>query len=259
MEGMTRPKKDVEQVRDLLDQELPIAEIARRVGVARATVRSWAATDFDELLATRNNNPGARVQCEFCAYVKTLTESSYSYLLGLYLGDGAISNQPRGVFKLRIFQDNKYPVLIRQCMIAMQWVIPRKVGIVQKAGCKEIYSFSKHWPCLFPQHGPGPKHKRPIVLEPWQRWVAIEWNPELLLRGLIHSDGWRGTNRVCVRGKDYEYPRYMFSNRSADIRGIFTDACDRAGIEWKQNFEWSISVARKESVARMDRFIGPKS
>ena len=27
----------------------------------------------------------------------------------------------------------------------------------------------KHWPCLFPQHGPGRKHERPIVLEDWQR------------------------------------------------------------------------------------------
>ena len=51
----------------------------------------------------------------------------------------------------------------------------------------------------------------------------------------------------------------MFSNRSADIREIFTDSCDRAGIEWRQNYDWSISVARQDSVAKMDQFIGPKS
>jgi hypothetical protein len=78
------------------------------------------------------------------------------------------------------------------------------------------------------------------------------------LRGLIHSDGWRGTNAVSARGKRYEYRRYMFSNRSADIRRIFTDACDRAGIEWRQNYEWSIAISRRESVEKMDRFIGPK-
>ena len=27
----------------------------------------------------------------------------------------------------------------------------------------------KHWPCLFPQHGPGRKHERKIRLEAWQR------------------------------------------------------------------------------------------
>ena len=29
-------------------------------------------------------------------------------------------------------------------------------------------STSKHWPCLFPQHGPGRKHTRKIELEQWQ-------------------------------------------------------------------------------------------
>jgi hypothetical protein len=30
----------------------------------------------------------------------------------------------------------------------------------------------KHGPCLFPQHGPGRKHDRPIVLEEWQTDVV---------------------------------------------------------------------------------------
>jgi len=51
----------------------------------------------------------------------------------------------------------------------------------------------------------------------------------------------------------------MFSNRSGDIRRIFTDACDRAGIEWRQSYHWMISVSRRASVEQMDYFIGPKS
>ena len=66
-------------------------------------------------------------------------------------------------------------------------------------------------------------------------------------------------NRVRVRGRLYEYPRYFFSNRSPEILAIFTDACDRLGIEWKQNYTWSISVARRESVALLDTFVGPKA
>ena len=62
-----------------------------------------------------------------------------------------------------------------------------------------------------------------------------------------------------VRGKAYEYSRYMFSNRSEDIRRIFTDACDRAGIEWRQSYDWTISVSKRGSVERMDSFVGPKS
>ena len=252
--AMTRPRKDLEAVRDLMAQGLPVAETARRAGIPRSTVRMWVAGGLDSRLDGRY---GLHKPDELCPYVRNVTESSYAYLLGFYLGDGCISRGRGDVYKLRIFQDNRYPNPVHQCQIAMQWVIPNKPGLAQQQGCKEIYSFSKHWPCVFPQHGAGPKHKRPIALEPWQRWIAIERHPELLLRGLIHSDGCRAINRV--KGGRYSYVRYMFSNRSEDIRGIFTDACDRTGIEWRQSYHWMISVARRSSVEKMDQFIGPKS
>ena len=36
-------------------------------------------------------------------------------------------------------------------------------------------------------------------------------------------------------GERDPYPRYHFSNVSADIRGIFGRACDQLGIEWRPN------------------------
>jgi hypothetical protein len=120
-----------------------------------------------------------------------------------------------------------------------------------------IDSCWRSWPCLLPQHGPGRKHQRPIKLLFWQRELIAE-APGALLRGLIQTDGWRGVNRVVSKGKRYEYPRYQFSNRSDDIRMIFTDACDALGIEWRQWTRFHISVAKKESVALLDTFVGPK-
>jgi hypothetical protein len=137
----------------------------------------------------------------------------------------------------------------------MAAVMPNRVGQVQREGCVDITSYSKHWPCLFPQHGEGPKHLRAIVLEPWQTWVAVERHPKILLRGLIHSDGCRAINRI---GPRYEYPRYQFSNRSADIREIFSRACGRLCIKAKQSNAWTLSVSKREAVERMDQFIGPK-
>jgi len=122
----------------------------------------------------------------------------------------------------------------------------------------EVWVFSKQLPCLFPQHGPGRKHERIIQLADWQR-EAVECHPDLLLRGLIHSDGCRFTNTVRHGQKTYEYPRYNFSNRSDDIRRIFCDTCDLLGIEWRVMNEFNISVARRASVARLDEFIGPKT
>jgi hypothetical protein len=54
------------------------------------------------------------------------------------------------------------------------------------------------------------------------------------------------------------YPRYHLTNVSADIRGIFGRACDQLGIEWRPNNPWSLSVARRGSVAMLDELVGPK-
>jgi hypothetical protein len=53
--------------------------------------------------------------------------------------------------------------------------------------------------------------------------------------------------------------RYLFTNESRDIRAIFTDALDLLGIAWRQNRHNSISVARREAVAALDEFVGPKA
>jgi hypothetical protein len=108
-----------------------------------------------------------------------------------------------------------------------------------------------------PQHGPGLKHSRPIVLVDWQQRI-VNAHPDQLVRGLIHSDGWRGINRIRHPRKTYEYVRYEFKNMSADIRGIFCNACDALGVEWRRMREDTISIARRDSVAKLDAFIGPQ-
>jgi len=95
-------------------------------------------------------------------------------------------------------------------------------------------------------------------LADWQDELIRE-ESEQFIRGLIHSDGCRFINRVRVGGKTYEYPRYNFTNASDDIRDLFSAACDQLGIEWRRMNRRNISVARRDSVARLDQFVGPKS
>jgi hypothetical protein len=80
-------------------------------------------------------------------------------------------------------------------------------------------------------------------------------SPDLLLRGLIHSDGCRSIN--TGRG-GWRCPRYSFSNLSVDIKQIFCDACDRLDIGWTEAPPKAIYVSRKADVARLNEFIGPK-
>jgi hypothetical protein len=63
---------------------------------------------------------------------------------------------------------------------------------------------------------------------------------------------------VDGKSKRYEYPRYMFSNKSEDIFGILTDALDRVGAAWRRPRRYLIAVSRRESVALLDEFVGPK-
>jgi hypothetical protein len=58
--------------------------------------------------------------------------------------------------------------------------------------------------------------------------------------------------------RTYRYPRYQFSNVSDDIRGIFCEYLDVLGVEWRRMNATTISVARRASVAELDRLVGPK-
>ena len=139
----------------------------------------------------------------------------------------------------------------------MEQVLPNRVGAVRRPGCVALQSHSKHWPCLFPQHGPGHKHERPIVLAPWQHEL-VTVQPREFVRGLLESDGCRFVNRVG-RAKKYEYLRYTFTNESTDIRDLFCDACDLLGLRWTQMNRKTIAVSRSSDVRVLDSFVGPKS
>jgi hypothetical protein len=188
--------------------------------------------------------------------------ASYVYLLALYLGDGCISRAPKNVWKLRIFQDARYPGLIEECAKAIESVCGRSPGRMPGSGCVELYSHWKHWTCLLPQHGPGRKHERPIVLREWQDRL-VRAHPWAMVRGLIQSDGSRSINRIRRRRLDgireYQYVRYFFTNASPDIRNLFTEASALVGVDCRRMTERDISVARKESVELLERAVGPKA
>jgi hypothetical protein len=184
----------------------------------------------------------------------------YRYLLGLYLGDGCITSHARGVYRLCITLDRAYPGIVRECAAAMAAVMPTsKVNVIQRPHeqTDEVLSYSKAWPCFVPQHGPGKKHTRKIELVEWQRRL-INTDARPFLRGLIHSDGSRHINTIRHPKQTYRYPRYEFTNLSEDIKAIFCDACDLLRIDWRVMNRKTISIARRDSVAVMDEFVGSK-
>jgi hypothetical protein len=81
--------------------------------------------------------------------------------------------------------------------------------------------------------------------------------------GLFHSDGCRFTSRVrrplASGDRWYEYPRYMFTNESRDILGLCGQTLDQLGVSWRFSRRNTISVARREAVARLDDSSGRSS
>jgi len=192
-------------------------------------------------------------------------QASFSYLLGLYLGDGWAAKHGRRT-QLRFTLDDRYPGIIEAATDAIQRAAPSD-QVRQRPGSRGrrtvVHCSAAHWLLAFPQAGPGPKHTRPIVLADWQREI-VDAYPEQFVRGLIHSDGCRVVNRFSTRlpsGRvaEYEYPRYFFSNLSADIRGLFCTYCERLGVRCTLSNHRNVSVSYRHSVAILDGFIGPKA
>jgi hypothetical protein len=241
------------------------ADVARRLQVPAGTIGYWLHQDRKK--RGERVPPRRSLLCPICDD-RPLDNAAYAYLLGLYLGDGHISHYSRHrTPSLMITLDNAWPGIQDEAQSAMATVYPDNATCrVRGEGATNIKVYSKHLPCLFPQHGPGKKHDRTLVLAPWQQRIVDEY-PWPFIRGLIHSDGCRITNwtEKIIGGerKRYEYARYFFSNASTDILRFFTETLDAVGVEWKPGNQKSrivrnISVARKASVALMDTHVGPK-
>jgi hypothetical protein len=194
------------------------------------------------------------------ACMACVDDAAYTYILGIYLGDGHIAHMRRGVYRLSVGMDSVYIEVVEEVTRRLREVLPQnRVSLRRPKGCRAVYVqiYSKLLPELFPQHGPGPKHMRDVSLEPWQRAITTN-HPQALIRGLIHSDGCRFIANQRRHSKVYRYPRYCFTNVSPDILRIFCEHLDLVGISWTLSSPKIVQVARREAVSRLDEFVGPK-
>ncbi|MGH7268333.1 MAG: hypothetical protein ACREMB_26230 [Candidatus Rokuibacteriota bacterium] len=192
------------------------------------------------------------------------TDADYAELLAVYLGDGCISTHLR-TSRLRVALDAKYPRIIDDLSRLLERCLPHNpVGLVEARGGTMFFVslYSSHLECLFPQHGPGLKHRRRITLEPWQSRI-VQAAPWPFIRGCIRTDGCAFINRTDVHRDPYEYLSYAFSNMSTDITELFIDACDRVGVFTRATRSrrglWQVRINRRRSVALMVDHVGLKA
>jgi hypothetical protein len=233
---------------DLIARGLNDCEVSRRLGVPRRTVRDW-----------RVKPPTyARAICQRCwcpTSPVNFTPQDYAELLGLYLGDGHITQMAR-TQRLRLMLDAKYTVIVEEAAALIMRIVPENIVGRQyphEGRMVTLHAYHGHWSCLFPQHGPGKKHDRRIGLEPWQQALVIQ-APFALLRGLIRSDGCVFINRT---GK-YEYESYEFANLSRGILELFAETCAFVGVQCRV-YKTSVRINRRASVALMLEHVGRKN
>jgi hypothetical protein len=258
------PPEVRKQALALVAQGLNDCEISRHIGIPRATIRDWRRPTY----VPRNRAPRLPETCPRCwqaAKPIRFTSEDYAELLGLYLGDGSISQHAR-THRLRIVLDDKYPGIINDTRMLLERCFPQNrvsIGRGSKGRCSAVSLYSKHLVCLFPQHGRGHKHNRKLMLEPWQKSIAgiAPWS---FIRGCIRSDGCLFINRTDVhRPKPYEYLSYEFSNTSLDIVEIFRQACDEVGVFTRATCGssgcWKVRINRRPSVTLMLEHVGAKA
>ena len=273
-----RDYSEYRKILNLWDEGRNKSEIEQFTGIPRSTVRdcikrfgslkafeAWIASETQPMLIQK-------LRGELSGDYAHL-HLAYAYIFGLYLGDGNLS-LVRKTLRLRITLDAKYPQIIQKCVTDLQTILPNnQIGLVHRRrnglpSCIDVSAFYKHWDLLLPQHGTGEKHTRPIVLEAWQQNI-VDQHPLEFFRGLYHSDGSRFMNRVKVAGKEYEYPRYQFTNASENIIGLFCAACDRISVAWTRKVRRArsanhvdntdIYISKRADVAYLDSVIGAKS
>ena len=146
-----RSEAEVRLALELVANGLNDCEISRQVGIPRGTIRQWRV----------GQTPNFRRRSGTCAVCsgdpRALPLPSYTYLLGLYLGDGCLTACPRAVFKLRIACAERYPELIRYCELAISEVLPNKVGRTRKTNerCWKSTRTPSTGRACFPSTDPG--------------------------------------------------------------------------------------------------------
>lgn len=113
-----------------------------------------------------------------------------SYVIGLALGDGNLSNPNGRAARLRITCDKKYPLLVKRIIKSLGFLFPQnKIGVVnRKENCIDVSVYSNQlekllgWKC-----GCGSKFSQKVSVPKWIKQdekYAIK-----CLQGLIETDG----------------------------------------------------------------------
>jgi intein-encoded DNA endonuclease-like protein len=247
-----RTKEEIKKILDYHKNGYNPSEIGRMTNIPRCTCA--------DIINRYKNKDTENIKFKSDCDLNLINKKVYAFLLGEYLGDGHIICSKKlkngnNVFKFRIFQDTKYPNVIKEIQSAMQIILGGCISVVKKKeeNCVEIFTYSTQVATLFPQLGPGKKHNRKIVILEWQKKIIEEY-PFDFLKGLIYSDGC-----IFLNKKSGQY-WIDFTNRSEDIKEIYEEVLGSLGIMSSRNSKGlNVRVTNQLAVSALMEHIPLKS
>ena len=152
----------------------------------------------------------------------------------MYLGDGCLRRTRAGAYQAahlarRSLSRDRRGMRARDPRGDAQ--APSRERRASGSGTTLFSLYSKHLACLFPQHGPGTKHEREIVLTDWQTEI------------LVRAGQAAATRPDPVRWLSFENTRTgpwshlsLLLQQSTQRRhpGTFLEACDLVGVEYRR-------------------------
>lgn len=240
-------------------------DIAKEIGKGQTTVRYWLKKHGLKT-NTSIKNKHQEFEEKFIDINKfdNNRKKSYSFLLGIFLGDGGIY-KIKNTFRLYYSNQASYTRINKSICDNLAVLFPSKNIAVYKrseSDCVNISMGASGLDKLFP-YGKGVKHLRKIEFTEEQKEI-ISLYPKEFIKGMIESDG----SRYAPRFKECPtYFIYQFSNCSLDLHDILHFAANLIGLEFtfrksskKTGAPMFLTMFnKKKSVLLMDEFIGPKS
>lgn len=246
---------------DSYSSGMSIKDISEKMKINRSTISNWVCgatgvsytskvkhysklpNEYDPVKFMQSLNP---------SITNEHRNNVYSYILGLYLGDGCINKFAR-TKRLNVSCDEKYPELNNHISNMFEYLFGSPVKIIHKKNskCIDICYSNCNLGLLFPQDGKGKKHDRCIYLTEWQRGII---NFKFLLVGLFHSDG------CFYKRPNWNKYYYSFVNKSPDIINIFSECLTHFnihhGIVDRKGCIFNINVYRDSD--KLKELIGTK-
>lgn len=248
-------KKEV--IQNLVDKNYSTRQIAKELNCSFSNIRYWMKK-YQLKTTDIGGKAGKKIESDIDIYNRCLDfvtkhPSEYSYLFGLYLGDGCVEYVKGNFHVLSIHQDSKYINLINKHKESIINIFGKPPYIFNRGNCTIIRVGGSHVKFLFPKFGVGMKHLNKITLPK----ILLDNIDYLnLMKGLFQADGSYYLDR---HAKKY---CFNFVNKSLDIIEIFKFCLDKLSIGctiYKRKSDiYCLSVRRKSEVSKLLDLIGTK-